>query len=90
MPETLNSCIGRNKKRVFILFLLFLGAAMLTSGCAHVENTKDTQLTSSPTVSGSTSTIGNSPVNDTVIDVHDYLLPTKSYDTGQTCSRCLR
>ena len=80
MPEMLNSRSGRIRKPVSVVFLVLLGAVILTSGCAFFENPKDTRVPGSSGIPGSDSTTGNSPVNDTVTDAHDSLLSAKSYD----------
>jgi hypothetical protein len=76
----LNSRSGWNKKPLLVVFLVLMGAVILTSGCTDTGTTKDTQLAVSPAIPGSGNTTGHSPGNDSVTGAHAYLLPVKSYD----------
>lgn len=80
MPEMLNSWNGSNWKFVLLIFLVVLGAVVLTSGCTSTGTLKDTRVPGSPGIPGSNGTPGNSPVNDTVTVAHDSHLQAKSYD----------
>jgi hypothetical protein len=77
MAGMLNLRGGRNRKDVMVLFLVLLGAVILTCGCSYSGSPGDTQV---PGIPGPTITPGNSPVQDTVTGAGTSLVPAKPYD----------